>query len=161
MYQDREDIIFRLLKQKKTAHEIDEVLTKRRERKKGMVQRGIDSEKSIIQRLKKLDCVLEVVPFAKNSGHDKAGHDMKIFFKHKELSDFLGETPTIQNVFVQSKSSDEKVSEFRAKYGDSDKEINQQLAEEKIVVLNARVNDEDLLSDFTRQVKYINQYWKD
>lgn len=160
MNQDREEFIFRMLKQKKKPFEIDELLAKKRKGKEGMIQRGIDSEISIAERIRKLDYVSGVVSYARSSGHDRAGHDMKIIFKQKEFANFLRETPAIHSVFVQSKSSQSKVLEFRAKYGEFDDEINQQLADAKIVVLNARVNDEDLFQDFTKQVKYINQYWK-
>jgi len=167
----RHDEIFELINQGKIAEEIrnitgeeqEEIIHHKRKNKRKIStrhrkERGFRSEQIMHKRLGKFNFVNRIRRYPRLSQDDVEGKDMQVSFYRNELERLLGDEPRFTSCKVQAKSSFKGILKFREQFGETDREIDDSLAEEKIIVLNARWKDRRFNEEFIRQIRYINNF---
>ena len=112
-----------------------------------------------MERIEKLPITEKVEHCALSKSQDRLQRDLRVTFNINELRTFLGKEPSVRRMFVQVKSSQVGVDNFRAFFGRTEEEITNNLAFERLIVVNA---SEDLVvfkENFFEQVRDIDFYW--
>lgn len=156
--ESRDDKIFRLIGEGKRADEIKRILEEGQERSQQILERGKESELIAQERIEKLPFVTKATRHKRFSPPDMHGHDLSVSLNQQKLESILEEELSISKVFVQVKSSHKGMLRFRSQFGRTEQEIDEHLAQKKIVLLNARCDEEKFTSGFIEQIKTINRH---
>jgi hypothetical protein len=147
--------LFNAIGQGKTYSEIHEGANSRSPVGAETSRRGIDSETRARRLIGRLPYVKEINTSQKNSAWDRQGIDFVVqFWQSRKI--------TIDQVSVQIKSSKARVTDFKRRlmreHGlQNFAELNAWLKEQQFVILNGRKTDAEILTDFERQIRDIQE----
>lgn len=136
--------------------EINDEIDKRKEAGEAGLLRGEESEKRAASIIGTVGIVEKVKHIKKDSIKDGQQKDLKVILSQNEMRKLLGREPSVGYVWVQVKSNNIKVFDFKGKYGKTPGEIIENLARDRLVVLNGMSNSDHLIKSFTKQIKDIN-----
>ena len=155
----RLEYILEQLKKGTPSTEINDEIDRRKEAGEAGLLRGGESEKRAASIIGTVGIVEKVKHIKKDSIKDGQQKDLEVIFSQNEMRKLLGQEPSIGYVWVQVKSNRGKVFDFKGRYGKTKEEIIENLARDRLVVLNGRSNADHLIRSFTKQVKDINGCW--
>ena len=137
-----------------STQEIRDKLASRQERGKMRKEKGSISE----QKVEDIIGFMHLVKEVSMSKKDKKGKDLSVVLYKKKCVSHFKRKFVISHVWIEVKSSDEGINFFRSSYGDSEEEINNNLARKRFVVLNGNHEQEKIRNSFRQQIDFIDLY---
>jgi len=155
----RRDLIYQLIGEGYVAEQIDQKLEEELEIPvEKQINRGEQSEFEAKERLEKLPYVSNTHRYKQNTKSDRKKRDLKVNFNEEGLKEVLGKDPSINYVYIQVKSGHRRIKSSRSKLGNTEEEINEELAKRKIIVLSGTARQFDFFGEFIKQLKFINSF---
>lgn len=161
----RMDTIFRLFEQGMSSADINATLDEGRRRGAESRARGDESERNVKRALDALYYVTSCWINNHNGNHDYLSHDLSVLLDRMACIQFLSSGLAIPNaqVFVQVVSSQKGLDYFKKETMerlDGGEEVYREYLEnEKLVVLNGQLPDEQIQAFFRDQLIDLNLAW--